>query len=125
MQGQIACPFFSKAVRSPFRDMEKASRPEGYHYLSAFHLVALDVAALANPQCSDFGGFLDVESNSALNKLRELALQRSVQNRNGRNLNIYAVVDDQQRLTTLSMLAHMYATVLNTNVFPSLYVTLK
>ena len=85
--------------------MEKASRPKGNHYLSAFHLVELDVSTLSNPQSSDFGGFLDVERNSALNKLKALALQGSVTTALDQQLNVYAVVDGQQRLTVPSFVA--------------------
>lgn len=114
-----------KQLDDLFRDMEKASRPKGNHYLSAFHLVEIDVPTLSNPQSSDFGGFLDVESNSTLNKLKALALQKSVTTALDQQLNVYAVVDGQQRLTTLYMLAHIYATVCNSKIFPSLYATLR
>jgi hypothetical protein len=62
-----------KQLNDLFRDMEKASRPNGYHYLSAFHLVELDVASLSDPQHSAFGSCLDVDHNITLKQLKEFA----------------------------------------------------
>ena len=88
------------------RDIEKAS-PAGVHYLSALYLIPIDLGktdeALAD--------FIDRDSSRDLDLLRQRARNGMLHTQAHVPVQAYAVVDGQQRLTTLFLLAQIYASI--------------
>jgi hypothetical protein len=100
-----------------FRDMEKANQTNGYHYLSALHLISLQPQEAYAP----LSGFIDSDIEH-LSILQESELKTNL----GKPVHVYAVVDGQQRLTTLFLLAHIYyANQGSSSLRSALAVTLK
>jgi len=85
------------------RDMEKATAVAGSHYLSALHLIGLDLGK--DPTLVEF---LDDADNNDLGTLRRLAKADELRTTADAPIHAYAVVDGQQRLTTLLLLTHIY-----------------
>lgn len=91
-------------VRDLLRDMEKAhGRKNGSHYLSALHLIGVDME-----QESTLVEFLDDSGNEDLGIIKQLFKDGDLRTDHDEIIRVYAVVDGQQRLTTLLMLAHLY-----------------
>lgn len=82
------------------RDMEKAQQFASHHYLSAIHLLQYNPANQNDP-LHDFA--------SHAQQVFVQAMQNGNLLTNNMNpVRVYAVVDGQQRLTTLFLLAHIY-----------------
>jgi hypothetical protein len=82
------------------RDMEKAQQFNGHHYLSAIHLLE-HYPANPDVRLQDFAGHA--------HEVFAQAMQNGALLTNNMNpVRVYAVVDGQQRLTTLFLLAHIY-----------------
>ena len=96
-----------RQLKDLFNDLEKASgkatSDKGFHYLSAIHVLKL--------QTTMWFDFIDKNTDDCL-KLENCNL-----NPLGNSIPIYAVVDGQQRLTTIFLLAHVIAKL---NIFPAL-----
>ncbi len=93
----------TKQVCDLLRDMEKADSVKGSHYLSALHLIGLDLG-----KDSTLTEFLDDTGNDDLGTLRRLAKADELRTTAEASIHAYAVVDGQQRLTTLLLLTHIY-----------------
>jgi hypothetical protein len=78
-----------------FNDLEKAAQNNGFHYLSAIHVLEL--------QPADWSNLID-DNNEDCQKLKDNNADLF-----GNPIPIYAVVDGQQRLTTVFLLAHVLA----------------
>ncbi|MDM8516830.1 DUF262 domain-containing protein [Desulfobacterales bacterium HSG16] len=91
-----------KQIKDLLNDMEKASRTgDGSHYLSALHLIPVQFDKDDDPLVGFVGDAKDI--------LREVMIDNQLQKRpNGNTVKVYAVIDGQQRLTTLFLLAHIY-----------------
>ncbi len=95
------------------RDIEKAS-PNGVHYLSAIYLIPLKMAQTNDELAEFFDG-----NNKDLELLRQYAQNDVLQTHERILLKVYAVVDGQQRLTTLFLLAQIYAAIQQDRDFQS------
>ena len=102
------------------RDMEKASRPNGAHYLSALYLIPLK---LSRPD-DELVEFINGGANQHLQLLLDHARNGHLRTDTHQPIEVLALVDGQQRLTTLFLLAHVYAAVYPT-VRSSLYLHLQ
>jgi len=85
------------------RDMEKAALVNGSHYLSALHLININLVESAAQM-----EFLGDPQNKDLRTLQRLAEEHQLLTEAGTPIHVYAIVDGQQRLTTLFLLAHIY-----------------
>jgi hypothetical protein len=92
-----------KQTRDLLRDMEKATLVKGSHYLSALHLIGIDLREEAT-----LTEFLDERGNDDLENLKRLTNEDGLRTAADAPVHVYAVVDGQQRLTTLFLLAHIY-----------------
>lgn len=109
-------------VNDLFQDMIKASSLNGGHYLSTFYLIELDPSELVNNNSV----FLNLQDNVDLNKLRSAyVMDGTIQDKYNSLIQLYIVVDGQQRLTSLFLLGHLSAGLCNQNVFNKFYVTLR
>lgn len=87
-------------------DIDKAgARNEPYHYLSPVHLISISPAFLA-PNGLVLGDFAEWEKNKDLELLRKNSNSKYFEGKNG-SINVYYVIDGQQRLTTLYLLEHL------------------
>ena len=93
----------AKQTSDLLRDMEKATLLESSHYLSALHLIEIDVGEDTN-----LVEFLDDHENDDLSALQRLDRAGGLRTSTDAPVHVYAVVDGQQRLTTLFLLAHIY-----------------
>lgn len=111
-----------RQINDLFLDMEKASNQQnGYHYLSALHLISVDPGEPKDP----LADFIDYKGIEHLTILQNAAKNDELETQDINPVKIYAVVDGQQRLTTLFLLAHLYYFSLNGQDLDSnLYVTL-
>jgi len=98
-----------------FKDLEKAAQivqNEGFHYLSAIHVLKLNT--------DDWADLIDENKNDDCRKLK---------NNNadifGNPYPIYAVVDGQQRLTTIFLLAHVLSKMQQPMLLNNLFATLQ
>lgn len=100
-----------------FNDLEKAqTRPENFHYLSAIHVLRLQADATK----ADWSNLIDEKNTDCQ------LLETENFNSFGKPFKIYAVVDGQQRLTTLFLLAHVLAkTQPNLQLLPKFFATLR
>jgi hypothetical protein len=100
-----------------FHDLEKSqTREEKFHYLSSIHVLELDKTKTKN------------EWNSLIDESNEDSQKLSLGNTNlsGVKIPVYAVVDGQQRLTTLFLLAHVLAKIQpNPGLKDGLFTTLQ
>lgn len=89
-------------------DMAKAHTDGREHYLSALHLIEVSSATLTGadnlPDSLAIGDFLDA-ANPDIKQLADAARTDRLFTNQRQPLKIYAVVDGQQRLTTLYLLA--------------------
>lgn len=112
----------SSQIDDLFRDMEKASRTNGRHYLSALHLIPLSPSDANDPLID----FVEYSENSDLAILQGAAKNNELQTPAGNSVQVYAVIDGQQRLTTLFLLAHVYyASQKKPPLLSNLFVTLQ
>ena len=109
-------------VNDLFQDMIKASSLNGGHYLSTFYLIELDSSEFVNNNSV----FLNLQDNVDLKKLRSAyVMDGTIQDKYNSLIQLYIVVDGQQRLTSLFLLGHLFAGLCNQNVFNKFYVTLR
>jgi hypothetical protein len=111
-----------RQINDLFLDMEKASKQQnGYHYLAALHLISVN----PNDPKDPLADFIDYQGIGHLTILQNAAKNDQLETQDINPVKIYAVVDGQQRLTTLFFLAHLYYFSLNgQNLDSNLYVTL-
>lgn len=88
--------------------MAKAQIDGKEHYLSALHLTEVSSSALSgthrSPDSLVIDDFLD-SANPDIQRLKDAARNKNLFTNQRQPLEIYAVVDGQQRLTTLYLLA--------------------
>lgn len=107
-------------VKDLFRDMEKAaSVKNGFHYLSAIHLIPIDPE---NPQTELMNPLEGVASciHSIFDENGEVCKTDK-----GNPINLFAVIDGQQRLTTLFLLANLFYSLKGSSPKSSLEVALS
>jgi hypothetical protein len=94
----------SDQIGDLLRDIEKASS-KGVHYLSSLHLIPINLGKTDEALAE----YIDLGPNQDLELLRKRAQNDELQTQAHVPVQVYAVVDGQQRLTTLFLLAHIYA----------------
>lgn len=92
-----------KETADLLRDMEKATIVGGSHYLSPVHLVEIDLS-----DDETLVEFVDDRENADLRVLQQLAKKGELRTIGDEPVHVYAVIDGQQRLTTLLLLGHIY-----------------
>lgn len=90
-------------VKDLLQDMEKAS-PDGRHYMSALHLIPIAPGGHETPM----NRYVDYQSNKDLALLEIAGSKDNLRTDRDNPVKVYAVIDGQQRLTTLFFLAHIY-----------------
>ena len=97
-------------------DINKAgARKYPYHYLSPVHLISISPSDLStfDESISNFdesklvlGNFAEWEKNEDLELLKKNSNSKYFEGKSG-SINVYYVIDGQQRLTTLYLLEHL------------------